>query len=105
MARLLRPLPRRPPISKTLHVRQVPRCLLWQEPRHLASQLPWPRRSNSHAATDFNFFRDTSLGGTVPPGNASTVGETGVGTLGHSIFLTGNWYAAVSGNSGILTST
>ncbi|MFN0071423.1 MAG: hypothetical protein ACKVVP_08055 [Chloroflexota bacterium] len=53
-----------------------------------------------HAPNDLTMFRSTALSSTAFNGSKSTTGEPSVAMSGNVVFMTGNWYAAVSADGG-----
>src|SRR5439155_9748549 len=72
---------------------------LAEAPRAPETDAP-PFVSAPEDAGTFTFFKATNLGGALPSGNTSFIGEPCVANSGADIFMTGNWYAAVSSDDG-----
>jgi hypothetical protein len=56
--------------------------------------------NSPRAPGDFNFFRVTDVTPVIPAGFASGTNEPSVANDGNSVLYTGNWYAAMSADSG-----
>jgi hypothetical protein len=57
------------------------------------------QQASPAASTDFEAYRFTDLSG-ISPGNVDSTDEPSVSNDGYAVFYTGNWYAALSSNSG-----
>ena len=83
------------PVDPTINPKSVAPTSPPTEP-----QIPSEEENIPPMSLDFKFFRNQDLGSGAPSGFTSVVNEPSVGNRGNMVFQSGNWYGALSTDSG-----